>query len=79
MRNPTPITIQDMLESFDKGHQIDIAILDFSKVFDTVPHDHLQHKIDQYSIRGKTHKWLENFLTKCKMRVQLEGVHSDEA
>ena len=42
------ITIQDMLESFDKGRQIEIAIFDFSKAFDTVPHDRLLHKIDQY-------------------------------
>ena len=42
------ITINDMLQSYDKGNQVDIAILDFSKAFDTVPHDRLLHKIHQY-------------------------------
>jgi hypothetical protein len=42
------VTIHDMLQSFDKGKQVDIVILDFSKAFDTVPHDRLLHQIDQY-------------------------------
>jgi hypothetical protein len=68
-----------MLESFDKGRQINIAILDFSKVFDTIPHERRLHKIDQYGIRGKTHKRFENLLIKHKMRVRLKGVLSEEA
>jgi hypothetical protein len=42
------VTIHDMLQSFDKGKQVDIVILDFSKAFDTVPYDRLLHQIDQY-------------------------------
>jgi hypothetical protein len=38
-----------------KGKQVDIGILDFSKAFETVPHDRLLHKIDQYGIRGPLH------------------------
>ena len=30
-------TINDFLKEHDKGHQVDVAILDFSKDFDTVP------------------------------------------
>ena len=30
-------TINDFLKEHDKGHQVDIAILDFSKAVDTVP------------------------------------------
>jgi hypothetical protein len=33
------VTKHDMLQSFDKGKQVDIGILDFSKAFDTVPHE----------------------------------------
>ena len=73
------ITIHDMLQSYDNGNQVDIAILDFSKAFDTVPHDRLLHKIHQYGIRGNVHKWLTSFLTERKIRVQLEGEHSKDA
>ena len=68
------MTIHDMLQSFNKKKQLDIAILDFSKAFDTVPHDRLLHKLNNYGIRGLT-----TFLTKRKMRVALEGEFSNEA
>jgi hypothetical protein len=73
------VTIHDMLQSFDKGKQVDIGILYFSKAFDTIPHDRLLHKIDQYRIREPLHTWLTSFLTERKMRVALEGDYSDEA
>ena len=56
-----------------------MVILDFSKAFDTVPHNKLLHKVDHYGIRGPIHKWLTNFLTKRKMRAVLEGEASGEA
>jgi hypothetical protein len=68
-----------MPQSFDKGKQVDIGILDFSKAFDTVPHDRLLHKIDQYGRRGPLHTWLTSCLTERKMRVALEGEYYDEA
>ena len=51
-------------------------ILDFSKAFDTVPHNKLLHKIESYGIRGTTLKWINNFLTKRKMSVIVEGERS---
>jgi len=66
------------MSSYDKGKQIDVAILDFSKAFDTVPHDKLLHKLNQYGVRGPIHSWLTSFLTKRKMRVVLEGEKSSE-
>ena len=66
-------TTHDFLRSLDNGRQVDVAILDFSKAFDTVPHKKLLHKLEKYGIIGPIHTWLSNFLTKRTMRVVLEG------
>ena len=60
-----------------KPPQVDVAILDFSKAFDTVPHNKLLHKLDQYGIKGSIQTWLRNFLTR-KMRTIVEGETSEE-
>jgi len=57
---------------------VDIGILDFSKAFDTVPHDKLLYKLEKYGIQGPLHAWLASFLTHRHMRVVLEGVESQE-
>ncbi len=72
------LTSNDLLKSYDAGTQVDIEILDFSKAFDTVPHDKLLYKLDKYGVKGPLHTWLSNFLTQRHMRVVLEGETSDE-
>ena len=71
-------TMHDLFQSHDAGRQTDVAVLDFSKAFDTVPHQKLLHKLDHYGIRGPILDWIQNFLTKRKMRVVLEGEQSEE-
>ena len=56
------VTMHVLLRANDVGVQVDVAILDFSKAFDTVPHEKLLHKIQEYSIRGNLHTWLSSFL-----------------
>ena len=34
--------------------QIDAVLLDFSKAFDKVPHQHLSMKLDHYGIQGRS-------------------------
>ena len=65
--------MQDILSSHDAGIQTDIAILDFSKAFDSVPHNKLLHKLKHYGFQGPIRIWLTNFLTKRRMRVVIEG------
>ena len=47
-----------------KGSQIDIAVLGFSKDFDTVPHDGLLSKLKHYGIDKHIWQWISNFLKK---------------
>ena len=71
-------TMNDLFSAYDQGKQVDVAILDFSKAFDTVPHRKLLYKLSKYGITGPVHTWLSNFLTNRTMRVVLEGEASEE-
>jgi hypothetical protein len=51
------VTIDDLARNFDNNLQTDIAILDFSKAFDTVPHNKFLHKLEAYGIRGNLYQW----------------------
>ena len=56
-----------------------MAILDFSKAFDTLPHtEKTTSKDDKIWNSGKIHKWIESFLTTRKMRVVIDGHTSEE-
>ena len=70
------VTLQDLLKSFDKKIQMDVVILNFSKAFDTVPHDKLLYKMERYGIQGSTLKWLSSFLKDRTMKVVVEGEES---
>ena len=59
-----------------KGSQIDIAVLDFSKAFDTVPHDGLLSKLKHYGIDKNIWQWISNFIKKRKQCVVVDGVSS---
>ena len=64
------MTLNDLLQSYDQNKQTGVVILDFSKAFDTIPHDKLMYKLEKYGIKGDFHKWLTSFLTKREMSHQ---------
>ena len=72
------ITFDDFVRNSEKNIQTDIAILDFSKAFDTVPHRKLLHKLNAYGIKGTLHSWISSFLCKRQMRVVIDGEFSQE-
>ena len=55
-------TTHELLSSFNSKSQIDVAILDSSKDFDTVPHAGLLRKLEHYGIDSKILLWITNFL-----------------
>ena len=70
------LTVNDLASSLNSKSQTDMVIMDFSKAFDTVPHNRLLLKLDRYGIRGNLLAWISNFL-KCRaQRVVVGGEHS---
>ena len=69
-------TFHDIAFAYNKkGSQIDIAVLEFSKAFDTVPHDGLLSKLKHYVIDDKIWTWISNLL---KQHVVIDGIQSDQ-
>ena len=70
-------TFQDLAQMHNKKcSQIAIAILDFSKAYDTVPHDGLLSKLKHYGIDEKILLWIYNFLKNRKQSVVVDGKQS---
>jgi hypothetical protein len=62
------ITMHDLAHSLDNKTQVDMAILDFSKPFDRVPHKRLATKLEFYGIWHGMNRSLENLLSHCRQR-----------
>ena len=63
----------------DNATQIDAVLLDFSKVFDKVPHERLLAKLPHYGVRGSLLDWIRSFLSGRTRRVLVEGHFSPTA
>ena len=72
------LTSHDLLTQREAAKQVDVAVLDFSKAFDTVPHKRLLGKLQLYGITGDVHRWIGKFLTGRKQRVIVDGEKSEE-
>ena len=53
-----------------------MAILDFSKAFDTVPHNRILYKLKHYGIQGNILKWIDTLLKQRSQHVVVDGKHS---
>ena len=70
------LTIHDITSALEEGKIVQLAILDFAKAFDKVPHERLLNKMQYYGIRGSLLSWMRDFLTNRKQRVVIEGISS---
>ncbi len=70
--------VRDLAQGINSSGQTDMAILDFSKAFDVVPHRRLLYKLQWYRIGGNANAWIKSFLSNRHQRVVVDGVSSSE-
>jgi hypothetical protein len=71
------LTIHDLTKNIERGETTHMAILDFAKAFDKVPHERLLGKLDHHGIRGSLLQWLRHFLTARTQKVVCNGTTSE--
>ena len=62
--------------SYNWKTQVDVGVLDFSRAFDTVPHERLLRKLAHYGVKGPIHNWIRPFLTESTLWVSIDGASS---
>jgi hypothetical protein len=68
--------VHNIVKPLDCGKEIDMIYLDFSKAFDSVPHDKLIVKLQKFGITGRLLHWYNDYLLGRKQRVVVDGVSS---
>ena len=68
--------IHDWAGTINSRSQTDVAFLDFSKAFDSVPHQRLLEKLRFYGISGNTNRIIASMLQNRRQRVILNGCKS---
>ena len=61
----------------DEGSAVDTVYLDFSKAFDSVPHNRLLIKLKMHGIDGNVLNWISGWLKERKQRVVLGNEKSN--
>ncbi|KAK6186986.1 hypothetical protein SNE40_006240 [Patella caerulea] len=56
------LSTDEISRHMNEGLQVDMAILDFAKAFDKVPHRRLAEKMSYYGICNNTLSWVSSFL-----------------
>ena len=70
------VTTHDLLKRLDRREEVYVAVLDFSKAFDVVPHERLIRKLRLYGIEGRTLHWISSFLQDRTQSVVVDGIRS---
>ena len=72
------ITTYDLAAILNRHSQADVAVLDFAKAFDEVPHHRLLKKLKYYNLDNNVVGWASSFLTGRTQRVVVDGHTSSE-
>ena len=69
-------TVTDLIASYDSNTPVDLAVLDFTKAFDTVSHPKLLIKLSALGLHESTCKWISSWLSKRSLAVTVNGACS---
>lgn len=69
--------LNDITNFIENSDNVDIIYMDFSKAFDSVPHQRLLIKLKAYGINDKLLTWISGFLENRCQRVKVNGSYSD--
>ena len=67
---------EDLAKGLNQGKKIDAVLLDLSKAFNKVHHQHLLDKLRHNGVPDNLNRWVQDFLAYRQQAVVLEGVHS---
>ena len=67
------VVYHQILECIASGQEVDAIYLDFSKAFDSVPHNLLLLKLKSYGISDPTLSWFGSYLSERQQRVVING------
>lgn len=70
--------LESWTKSLDERADVLAILLDFSKAFDSVPHERLLIKCEHYGINGNLLKWIRAFLTGRNQFVSVSGTDSPD-
>ena len=73
------ITSHDLASILNRHSQADVAVLDFSKAFDKVPHQPLLEKLKHCNLHPDAVGWISSFLTGRTQTVVVDGFSSNES
>ena len=68
---------ESIIEALGEGNFTCGIFVDLEKAFDTVDHNILLKKLDQYGVRGISNQWFESYLTDWKQFVSINGFNSN--
>jgi hypothetical protein len=66
-----------ILDSVAGGTEVDTIYLDLTKAFDTVPHNLMLMKLENYGVNGSLLAWFTSYLSGRQQRVVVDGFYSD--
>ena len=73
------VTSHDLASILNRHSQADVAVLDFSKAFDKVPHQPLLEKLKHCNLHPDAVGWISSFLNNRTQNVVVDGFSSKES